>query len=201
MTISRRFIPLILLFGLAGCGRKLPTDPDSAFKGLIDQNGNPVDTTDHKIHIFLGFAGFGTCPAVCPLMASRLKKIVAEIQRLCPELANKIIKFMVTINPVTDTPDALLARKHLSGITAMTGQVGDIKATLDKINAFYTSPELGDSELMHEEVFRIVDSTGKALCAPIRSSLPVDQIARYIITGLGYAIQEPQAAPSPPGAD
>lgn len=106
---------------------------------LVDQHGTPVrfysDLVRGKVVAMSFF--FTTCTTICPPLTINM----AEVRRLLAERAGSEVDLIsITVDPVVDTPQRLLAWAEKFGVgpgwTLVTGQKKDVDDLLKALSAF-----------------------------------------------------------------
>ncbi|MDR7038611.1 protein SCO1/2 [Methylobacterium sp. BE186] len=90
--------------------------------GLVDQNGAPVAAEAFAGRLRILYVGYTHCPDACPTALDTLSR---ALDRLPPELVERVAPILVAADPVRDTPPVL--RAYLDAfhprILALTGSV------------------------------------------------------------------------------
>ncbi|MCS7109889.1 MAG: SCO family protein, partial [Candidatus Caldarchaeum sp.] len=98
---------------------------------LTDQNGRPFSLSSVKGKAVLMYFGYTNCPDVCPLVLSKVGKVIRELG----DRGDGLAVIFVTVDPERDTPEAL--KRYVSyyspKIIALTGTPAEI----EKVMTFY----------------------------------------------------------------
>jgi protein SCO1/2 len=94
---------------------------------LTGDNGQPYTNQNWQGHWTIVFAGFTTCPDVCPTTLTLMKGVFADLG----PLASKAQMLMLSVDPERDTPEKLAQYVHYFSPT-FTGATGS-NAELDKL--------------------------------------------------------------------
>lgn len=110
----------------AAAGAEAPAIPIGGPFTLTDHAGTSRRDTDFRgRHLLVSF-GYTACPDICPL---QLDTVVAALTALGP-LADRLQPVFVTVDPVTDTPEAL--RRYLAAfdprLLGLTGTEAQVRA-------------------------------------------------------------------------
>ena len=110
---------------------------------LINTENKPFAQEDYIGNWNLIFFGFSFCPDICPITMSLLAKVQSSLET---DEKNKVDFFMVTVDPVRDSPAAL--RKYLDNFSkTFIGLTG----TLDQIYNFSTQVNAPFSPVLNQE--------------------------------------------------
>ena len=110
---------------------------------LINTENKPFSQEDFIGNWNLIFFGFSFCPDICPITMSLLAKVQSSLET---DEKNKVDFFMVTVDPVRDSPAAL--RKYLDNFSkTFIGLTG----TLDQIYNFSTQVNAPFSPVLNQE--------------------------------------------------
>lgn len=106
---------------------------------LVDQHGRPVRLVGGVLRdriVVVGFV-FTTCTTVCPVLSAIMRRVQ---DRLGDALGEDVAIVSVTVDPIRDTPERLLAyaRKHGAGPdwTWLTGTTHDVETVLRAAGAY-----------------------------------------------------------------
>ncbi|WP_261664567.1 SCO family protein [Deinococcus sp. Marseille-Q6407] len=91
---------------------------------LLDDRGQPANLNDSHGKLRLVFYGFVRCPDVCPATLSVLSRTYGGLR---PQLKDKVLVQMVSVDPANDRPEVL--RQYLDRFDpAFAGLTGDTAA-------------------------------------------------------------------------
>jgi len=132
---------------------------------LTNQNGKTISNADYKGKVYVVEFFFSTCPTICPIMNTNMKKIQASFA----SNANFGIA-SITINPENDTPEAL--KKHAETIDAkgmnwhfLTGDKTVIFDIANKgFNLYAGENKKVNGGFEHSGLFALIDKEGKIRC-------------------------------------
>lgn len=154
---------------LAACARG-PAETMPAF-ALVDHAGRTVKSESLRGRVLVVSFVFTTCREACPLITAQLAR--AQARARAEHLDGRVRFVSITLDPVTDTPDALrryadaygldLASWHL--LTGPTDVVGRV------IRAFGLTPVAG-GRIVHGSLVVLVDGEGRI--AERRTDLELD---------------------------
>lgn len=132
---------------------------------LTDQNGATISNEDYKGKVYVVEFFFSTCPTICPIMNTNMKKVQASFA----SNANFGIA-SITINPENDTPQAL--KKHAETIDAkgmnwhfLTGDKTTIFEIANKgYNLYVGENKKVNGGFEHSGLFALIDKEGNIRC-------------------------------------
>lgn len=132
---------------------------------LTNQNGKTISNADYKGKVYVVEFFFSTCPTICPIMNTNMKKIQASFA----SNANFGIA-SITINPENDTPEAL--KKHAETIDAkgmnwhfLTGDKTVIFDIANKgFNLYAGENKKVNGGFEHSGLFALIDKEGNIRC-------------------------------------
>ena len=104
-----------------------PADIGGRF-ALIDHEGRAVTDADFRGRFLLVFFGYAKCPGVCPVALRHM----SDALDLMGEAGARIQPLLITVDPETDTPEALaqaIARIHprLIGLTGTAEELAAVR--------------------------------------------------------------------------
>lgn len=136
-----------------------PTIPSFAY---LNQDSVFVKSKDMKGKIWVADFFFSTCPTICPIMTTQMKRL----QAMTMDLEDEIQFISFSINPTYDQPSQLRRYIKHHGITAKNWQflTGDEAATHELgVKSFLVHAE-ADAEAeggyAHSPAFTLVDKEG-----------------------------------------
>ena len=94
---------------------------------LTDAEGRPLTNASLQGHWTIVFAGFTTCPDVCPTTLTLLKNVLADLG----PLADRVQVLLLSVDPERDTPEKLKSYVHYFD-PRFTGATGPTEE-LDKL--------------------------------------------------------------------
>ena len=163
--------------GLAGLAARRESAPDFA---LIDQAGEPLSSDALRGRTLLVDFVYTSCPGPCPIQTSRQ----VRLQRRLPEALRERVHFVsISLDPATDTPEALrayaLARgADLSGWSFLTG---DPETVARVVSGFgIGSLRQPDGEIEHMLATFLVDAEGRIAERYLGLETDLDAIARDV---------------------
>ncbi len=136
-----------------------PTIPEFFFQ---DEYGKTVSNKDFKNKIWIVEFFFATCPTICPIMTTELKRLNKELANIQSEI--QFISF--TIDPKKDSSLALLDYKKRNGINAKnwTFLRGDEAEThrlgIENFQTFAGRDDEAEGGFAHSGAFTLVDRKG-----------------------------------------
>jgi protein SCO1 len=103
---------------------------------LTDQHGQPVTEQDFAGRYMLIYFGYTYCPDVCPMS---LTNMVAAIDQLPPEQAEKVVPILITIDPERDTVEQLASYAPLFDprLVALTGSEDEVRAAAKAYRVYF----------------------------------------------------------------
>jgi protein SCO1/2 len=130
---------------------------------LTDQGGKQQPLQVHRGHPVLVTMFYGSCPAACPLLISALQRIE---RRLPATRRDELRVMMISIDPVRDTPPALmkLAQTHRADLARwsfMRAQPRDIRQIAAVLGVQYRQQP--DGEFNHSSVITLLDRDGSII--------------------------------------
>lgn len=164
-------------------GRVAKEAPKSYFPNtvLLTQDGKPVRFYDDLLKgkvVLLNFM-FTTCSGVCSPMTSNLSKVQ---QYLGEHVGREVVMISISVDPATDTPDALkkyaAAFKAQPGWYFLTGRKEDVDTVLSKLGGRV------EDKSMHSSVLIIGDEATGDWMKTHAMSKPAEIVAavRQLIT-------------------
>ncbi len=147
--------------------RQIPGDAPATDRSLYqlpgawtDQDGRPFALASLRGSPVLLVLFYGTCDSVCPIIVRDLKKVEA----LLPEADRRRTRFvLVTIDPLVDTPERLLAyaqknQLDLSRWSLLNGSSDDVRV-LANVLGFKYRPT-GNGQYSHTIRITVLDQNG-----------------------------------------
>jgi protein SCO1/2 len=143
---------------LAACA-KMPGPPMPAF-ALVDQSGTTVRSESLRGHALVVSFVFTSCVEACPLITAQLAR--AQVRARSEKLDGRVRFVSITLDPRTDTPDALRRYADAYGIDLatwhfLTGPPDDVAGV---IQAFGVATSAGD-RMAHGSLVVLVDTEGR----------------------------------------
>ena len=151
---------------------------------LIDQDGEAKSDEDFLGSYMLVFFGYGTCKGICPVGLGRM----VEAVDLLGEEGARVQPILITVDPETDTPDALKKRvpelhPRLLGLTG-TNDAVRAAAKAYRVDSKWVGKDLeGDPVINHGSYSYLMGPDGKflTLFPPILSSETIaEKIRNYM---------------------
>ncbi|MEZ5331927.1 MAG: SCO family protein [Thermoanaerobaculia bacterium] len=180
---------------LAGCGPDLAGEltelPIGGELGLATTDGSTFRFADHREDVELLYFGYTTCPDACPTALSRAAAVTRTLrERGGPELADRLLVLLATIDPARDSPDKLAEYLTFFGVNGL-GLVGDeeeIAAAARRYGATYERVESGSAAgalFDHTTHMYLIDRRGRVRRL-VRSDDPIERVADWV----AYLIEE-----------
>jgi protein SCO1 len=127
-----------------------------------NENGKWVSNKDFVGRIWVVEFFFATCPTICPIMTSELKRLNQDVNAL-----EQHIQFLsFTINPNNDTPEVLSNYKKKNGITAknwafLRGEETEThRLGIENFQTFAGRDDEAEGGYAHSGSFTLVDKEG-----------------------------------------
>lgn len=121
---------------------------------LVDQDGRPFSEAQLAGRYRLVYFGYTYCPDMCPL---GLHTMAEALDRLPPELAQKVQPIFVSVDPERDTPAVLkdYVTSFHPRLVGLTGTVEQIEATKKawRVYARKSEEKRGDDYLVDHSTF------------------------------------------------
>jgi protein SCO1 len=141
---------------------------------LNDQNGKVISYKDYQKKVYVLEFFFSTCPSICPIMNSNMKKL--------DSIYGKNQDFAIasiTINPENDTPEVL--KKHAQDLKISNPNwhflTGDKKYIHDLsnngFNIFAAENSQVNGGFEHSGLFALIDKNGKIRCRKDKNNNPI----------------------------
>lgn len=89
---------------------------------LVDQDGQPFDSSRLLGRYAIVYFGYTFCPDVCPTDMQVLAKGLARLKSSDPGKAAKIVPLFITVDPARDTPAVL--KQFVANFPPLTGLTG-----------------------------------------------------------------------------
>jgi protein SCO1/2 len=162
-----RFLLFVVLLMIAGCSDRSqkvePLGPSiyPISASLVNQRGDRVGLDVDRGHPVIIAMFYGSCPSVCPLILSDVKRIDASLK---PRARENVRVLLVSFDGAHDTPAELarIARERgLDGarFTLASGSDDDVRTIAAALGVTYRAlPEGGFS---HDSVITTLDRDGR----------------------------------------
>jgi protein SCO1 len=155
---------------------------DASFAGLRDTRGAAVDERALATRYRLVTFGFTACPNVCPLT---LMGVHQALEQLGPDAA-RIVPVFVSVDPVRDTPQALLAYVNAfdARIVALTGSPQAVERVAQQYRIFFDKRTLdakSRSYVVEHTAFVLLVDPQQRIRLAIPSTDPPAEIAARIV--------------------
>ena len=145
--MNTRFIPLILMFALAGCNAapepaQAPPLAGARIGGpftLTNQDGAQVTDKDFVGRYRIVYVGYTFCPDVCPVDVQAIGAGLKTFETAAPALGAKIVPIFVSVDPARDKPAELkqfVAAFH-PRMVGLTGTKEQIDAATKAYGIYY----------------------------------------------------------------
>ncbi len=174
--------------------REIPGDTPAAGRSLYqlpgawtDQNGRPFTLASLRGSPVLLVLFYGTCDSVCPVIVRDTKKVEAML----PERDRARTRFvLVTIDPLVDTPERLLAyaRKNeldLSRWTLLNGPPEQVRVLANVIGFKYRPT--GTGQYSHTIRITVLDQEGVVVDHADGLQRPLEPVAARVSALLAQA--------------
>ena len=165
----KRLAAALAVFVLGACVRG-PAEMMPPF-ALVDQSGTAVKSESLRGRVLVVSFVFTTCREACPLITAQLARLQARARA---EKLDARVRFVsITLDPATDTPEALRRYAAAYGIDLaswhfLTGAAEDVARV---IRAFDLATVAGD-RITHGSLVVLVDRAGRI--AEKRTDLELD---------------------------
>lgn len=155
--VVRVAILLGLCLALVGCGARV--EPMPAFT-LTNQSGQPVGLETLRGHAAIITFMFTSCRDVCPLLTAQLTKVQAQAK--AEGLDGRVRFVSITVDPLTDTPEALT--RYAAGYGADLATWHFLTGGTDEVNRL--TREIGlltgvGDKIGHGNLLLFVDPSGR----------------------------------------
>jgi protein SCO1/2 len=147
---------------------------------LIDQNGQPFNTSSLQGRWHILFFGFTACPDICPTTLSDMRRVFSKLPA---DTREQLQLVLVSADPARDTPEQL--KEYLSYYRAGFGGLTGNMEQLQKLSKALGLPFVPASET--EGNYSVSHSGNLALVAPdgslrghIRAPLKLDGLQRLL---------------------
>jgi protein SCO1/2 len=128
----------------------------------LNEDSTWISNKDFKNKIWIAEFFFATCPTICPIMNSQMKKLNQELVSYQKEI--QFLSF--TINPEHDKPSVLKKYREDAGITArnwsfLTGDESEThKLGIESFLTFAGKDDEAEGGYAHSGSFTLVDKEG-----------------------------------------
>jgi protein SCO1/2 len=185
LTVSAALAVWMLIETLSGAVESVPRageQIDASFAGLRDTRGAVVDERALATRYRLVTFGFTACPNVCPLT---LMGVHQALEQLGPDAA-RIVPVFVSVDPVRDTPQALLAYVNAfdARIVALTGSPQAVERVAQQYRIFFDKRTLdakSRSYVVEHTAFVLLVDPQQRIRLAIPSTDPPAEIAARIV--------------------
>jgi protein SCO1/2 len=147
---------LVILTGCSGPAKKLPVYDKVPVFTMTDSEGHPFRQSQMAGKIWVVDFIYTFCPAECPLMSSRMRKLEGQIKEM-----NDVRLLSISVDPERDTPPVLNKFAHRwdapnAQWTFLTGDAPTIHLLA------YQTFHVGDviNKMEHSTKFVLVDREG-----------------------------------------
>lgn len=151
---------------------------------MLDQEGRAADASFLKGRWSLLFAGFTSCPNICPTTLSLLKRVNDSLDT---EQKPRVV--LLTVDPERDHPQQL--KKYLSqfdpqfvGLTGETAAIASLRTQLGLIAEKVTGPS-GDYTMDHSAALVLINPQGRIagyLSPPFDAAAIADDLRQLVGT-------------------
>ena len=149
-------IPALLLTGCGAPAKKLPAFDKVPNFTMTDSQGHPFNRSQMAGKIWVVDFIYTFCPAECPLMSSRMRKLEGQIKSM-----SDVRLLSISVDPQRDTPPVLnqFARRWGAPNAQWTFITGDAAAVhLLAYETFHVGDVINKME--HSTKFALVDRQG-----------------------------------------
>lgn len=130
---------------------------------LVDQEGQPFNTTELAHHVVLFSFIFTGCDAICPIQIRSLRDVFTSL----PDTVRQHIRFVsISIDPGNDSPEKMknFARLMQADIEGWFFLSGDVTKTQDIVRRLHLIDEADpDNPENHRTSLWLVDGQGRTL--------------------------------------
>ncbi|MBP6072939.1 MAG: SCO family protein [Flavobacterium sp.] len=141
---------------------------------LKNQNGKMISDKQMQDKVYVLEFFFSTCPSICPIMNSNMKKLDSIYGK-----NNDFAIASITINPENDTPEVL--KKHAQDLKITNPNwhflTGDKKYIHDLsnngFNIFAAENSQVNGGFEHSGLFALIDKNGKIRCRKDKNNNPI----------------------------
>jgi protein SCO1/2 len=149
-------VPVLLLMNCSRPASKLPAYDKVPSFTMTDSEGRPFRQSEMAGKIWIVDFIYTFCPAECPLMSSRMRKLEGQIKDM-----NDVSLLSISVDPERDTPPVLNKFAHRWG--APNGQWKFITGDAATVHLLaYQTFHVGDviNKMEHSTKFAVVDRQG-----------------------------------------
>lgn len=131
---------------------------------LVDHEGCPVTQDSYRGRWMLVYFGFTHCRVVCPRSLTRLSNV---LDRLQPDLAQRIQPLYITVDPLRDTSEVMrgyLQERYprFMGLTGTEQQVKDAKEAFKVFSKPRPNPnDPSGYDVPHTAITYLIDPDGE----------------------------------------
>ena len=148
---------------LGASGALFQPPPPAADFTLTGEDGQPVSLSDFRGEVVALYFGYTHCPDVCPLTLGTYK---AALDRLPPDVSDKVNVIMVSVDPERDTPEVMgrymdLFNPRFIGLSGSVDDVDAVLASWDIQVTRGTPDDIGAYEVDHPAASWIIDQEGR----------------------------------------
>jgi len=131
---------------------------------MIDQDGNPVYSTDLLGKYTLIYFGFSFCPDVCPAELNKMSKAIEILESRNIQIPGAIVPIFVSVDPRRDSPEVIkkYCEQFHPKIVGLTGTVKQLAHFAHVMKTYFSQPpDLGtDYILEHSTYMYFTDRKG-----------------------------------------
>jgi protein SCO1/2 len=148
---------------------------------LVNGDGATVTEQDFAGRFMLIYFGYTYCPDVCP---TELQVMASALDRLAPEVAERIVPVFISIDPERDTPEVVgdyvaLFHPRMVGLTGSERQVSQAAKAWRVYYSKVEDPEASDYLMNHSSFIYLMGPDG-GLLTIYRHDATAGQIAESL---------------------
>ncbi|MDB1135442.1 SCO family protein [Candidatus Anaplasma sp. TIGMIC] len=130
----------------------------SGFSGLVNQDGEIVDSKDFAGKHMLVIFGFSSCKHVCPAELG----IASQLLNKLGQNANKLNVVFITVDPKNDTVERLSEyhKAFDSRIQMLTGSESDIQRVVNNYMVYVNNPGAEKGDIDHSAYMYLIGPEG-----------------------------------------
>lgn len=186
MKINSILLFLLLVMpklGVAGPFERIDNPSDMPAFVLSTQHGETFTHDDLIGKWTLVLVGFTSCPDVCPYTLGNLEHVLAETaSKVRPDNMPEVV--FLAVDPARDSANlgAYVNYFH-PNFVGVTGELEDINAFVDGLDAFYQLDEpdaSGGYNVRHSADIRVIDPNGK-LHATIETPMKAPETSDFLL--------------------
>ncbi|MFK7859317.1 MAG: SCO family protein [Granulosicoccus sp.] len=181
------YLSLVLIFlsplCIAGPFERVDSESDMPGFFLSTQHGDPFTPDDLVGKWTLVLVGFTSCPDVCPYTLGNLEHVLAETaSKVSPKNLPEVV--FLAVDPARDAKSlGEYVNYFHPNFTGVTGEVDDIDAFVEGLDAFYQidKPDSsGGYNVRHSADIRVIDPDGK-LHATIETPMKPSETSDFLL--------------------